>query len=626
MRALKLLIFIWLNCTLLNAQNEFRIWYFGQQAGLDFLTSPPTTLTNGVLNTSEACGVMCDNTGGLLFYTTGTYVVDKTHAVMANGTGLNGNFSTTQLAIVKQPGNNTNYYIFTADATGASFGLRYSVVDMSLAAGLGSVTAKNVLLHTPTCEKVVVARHCNGEDVWVVSHDYSSNQFRCFLLTSAGVNTTAVVSAIGQTVSNPFGAMGQLKVSPDGRKLATATHSASTTNNSEMGFHLFDFDPATGVVSNSLALSNIIYAYGMEFSPDGRKLYGTTAPSNINIPSQLFQWDVCQTSSAAIVASQYSVGAPFASGAVQWAIDGKLYVAVSPTVSTTQSISVIQNPNASGAAMGFAPLSVSTAPKIPRSGLPNFINQYQRPSPQPFSSNIACLSASFSAPAAATTTVGCSQNAFSYTGYAWDFGEPASGAANTSNLQSPTHKYMGLGTYTVKAVLYSPCNNDTVIKVVNITAPGPSVTVSGVFNICKGDKRVYTAAGASSYQWGGNITGTSASLSPTATTVYTVSGTAAGCTNSKTFTVTVNECLGFSEKTAGSQISVFPQPFSSELMIESTEQGTLALFDLNSKQVLAASFSEGLSKLYTSLLSPGVYIMQVRTSQGVELRKLVKVE
>lgn len=34
--------------------------------------------------------------------------------------------------------------------------------------------------------------------------------------------------------------------------------------------------------------------------------------------------------------------------------------------------------------------------------------------------------------------------------YAWDFGDPASGAANTSTLQNPTHKFVAYGTYQVK--------------------------------------------------------------------------------------------------------------------------------------------------------------------------------
>jgi hypothetical protein len=38
-----------------SAQNETTKWYFGYQAGLDFMTNPPTILTNGAMNVTEGC-------------------------------------------------------------------------------------------------------------------------------------------------------------------------------------------------------------------------------------------------------------------------------------------------------------------------------------------------------------------------------------------------------------------------------------------------------------------------------------------------------------------------------------------------------------------------------------------
>lgn len=62
---------------------------------------------------------------------------------MANGTALQGNASSTQSGvIIKQPGNTNLDHVFTTAAQAAAAGLRYSVVDMNLAAGNGSVTVK----------------------------------------------------------------------------------------------------------------------------------------------------------------------------------------------------------------------------------------------------------------------------------------------------------------------------------------------------------------------------------------------------------------------------------------------------------------------------------------------------
>jgi len=82
------------------SQNEFSKWYFGQFAGLDFSTSPPTILTNGGTS-SNGGATICDNTGNLLFYSNGgNAIFNNTHSVMANGNGLAGIAGTQPLVAV----------------------------------------------------------------------------------------------------------------------------------------------------------------------------------------------------------------------------------------------------------------------------------------------------------------------------------------------------------------------------------------------------------------------------------------------------------------------------------------------------------------------------------------------
>src|SRR5436189_4621483 len=92
-----------------GAQNETKKWYFGYGAGLDFMNSPPTPLT-GSLNTLEGCASIADAAGNLLFYTDGSTVYDQTHAVMANGSGLMGNSSSTQSGVIETQPGTTNLY------------------------------------------------------------------------------------------------------------------------------------------------------------------------------------------------------------------------------------------------------------------------------------------------------------------------------------------------------------------------------------------------------------------------------------------------------------------------------------------------------------------------------------
>jgi len=234
-----------------SAQNQTKKWLFGATAGIDFVPGTPIPITTGAMNPWEGCASIADATGALLFYTDGLQVWNKLNLVMPNGTGLMGNSSSTQSGvIVKQPGNPNIYYIFTTDAQAGANGLRYTTVDMSLAAGNGSVTVKNTLIYGQTTEKLTAVRHCNGVDIWVVSHDYPTNNFRANLVTAAGVGPS-ILSAVGPAHSGSTNTIGQMKASPNGRKLAYGAEYAPFD-----AFHLFDFNNATGVVSNYLNLGN----------------------------------------------------------------------------------------------------------------------------------------------------------------------------------------------------------------------------------------------------------------------------------------------------------------------------------------------------------------------------------
>ncbi|MES2680220.1 MAG: hypothetical protein V4635_10060, partial [Bacteroidota bacterium] len=436
-------------------QNESNKWYFGWNAGLDFMTNPPTILT-GSLVTQEGCASIADAAGNLLFYTDGLTVYNSTHAVMANGNNLMGNGSTTQAAvIVKKAGTSNMYYVFTNDDVAGIDGLRYSEIDMNLASGQGSVTVKNTFLVNGLTEKLTSVRHCNGTDVWVMVHDNTANNFRAFQVSSGGVNPNPVVSAVGP---NNVGVVGYMKFSPNGKKLALAVYSSSV--------QVYDFDPATGVVSNSLGLPGAT-AYGCEFSPDGTKLYASGG-------TKVYQWDLCAGSPTAVAASLYTVSATGPWG-MQLASNGKIYV----TRYTTTTLGVVNNPNVGGSGCNYVDLGQSISPNTARLGLPNFITSSLAPPATPFthtvSNSFGCQTASFTAPPVVQnfSLTGCAASGYSLNSMLWIFGDPASGSANTSTLTNPAHAFTSLGTYTTSLIMYYTCGGgtDTIKQVVVINQP-----------------------------------------------------------------------------------------------------------------------------------------------------------
>lgn len=472
-----LIIFFSTISSYIFAQGEANWWYFGYNAGLDFTGGSPVAVTNGQLYTHEGCASISDATGNLLFYTDGIKVWNRTHVQMPNGFGLMGNPSATQSGvIIQKPGSTTNYYIFTVDAYTKPNGIRYSEVDMALNTGLGDVKAnKNILLNTPSCEKITGIRHCNNTDVWVVTHDWNSKTFRTYLVTPTGVNLNPVLSNVGLVVFGKGGnSQGYLKASPDGTKLASAT-------DVDNRFELFDFNNSTGIVSNQILFSQTIAtsgAYGVEFSPDGTKMYS----SNIN-PGNIYQYDLCAGSNSEIANSGVKIGTSSSKfGALQLGPDKKIYVARDES----SWLGVINNPNTIGVGCNYVDNGVNLAGRVSRLGLPNFVPWYFKPTPPPFLVSVNCLNINFTAPAVNITNCSSSTNAI--ISVSWNFGDPISGLNDTSTVSNPSHHFSSAGPYTVSLVLHYACSNDTLRQTVTPTNLGnPNIVVTVLAAICTGD-------------------------------------------------------------------------------------------------------------------------------------------
>ena len=94
-----------------SAQLEANNWYFGDHADITFQNTIPLPRGDAQINSREGCAAVSDKlTGALLFYTDGAKVWNSRHQVMQNGTGLKGETSATQSAvIIPNPPNSLQY-------------------------------------------------------------------------------------------------------------------------------------------------------------------------------------------------------------------------------------------------------------------------------------------------------------------------------------------------------------------------------------------------------------------------------------------------------------------------------------------------------------------------------------
>lgn len=348
------LLLLMLSVTAAKAQYE-NVWAFGTRAGIDFNSGSPVAVKDS-MRTPEGCASVCGANGQLLFYTEGSQVWGRNHQLMPNGSNLaplpismpsiSTSGSTTQGAqIVPIPGQAQRYYIFSL--TSIEFGnysgrLYYSVVDMSLNGGMGDIAAgeKGILIDSMLTEKMtaVAGNHCN---VWLLARA-TVPRIKAYSISASGIDLSPVVSNVSQALSGIASAAGVIATSPNRRKVAIGGILQSN------GLAVYDFDPASGQLTNELLLNpSSMGVYGLCFSPDNSKLYGST--NNGPGTPFIFQYDLSAGSPAAIAASMTTYPFDFFTQ-LKLAPDGMIYFASDGT-----TIGRFRYPNLAGAAALYEP-------------------------------------------------------------------------------------------------------------------------------------------------------------------------------------------------------------------------------------------------------------------------------
>jgi PKD repeat protein len=536
---------------------------------------------------------------------------------MMNGFGLTGDYSSSQSGlIVPWPGSDSLYYIFTVPAEAVSPGLNYSIVDMSLQGGLGKVILKNEFVLYPCTEKVTAVFKPNSQDYWIITHGWNNNSFFSFELTSAGLNLTPVISNVGTTVnSNSWNTIGYLKASPTGDKIAQAIWGDNY-------FELFDLDNNTGVISNAITLPSLSGAgsgaYGVEFSPDGSRLYGS-----VITPGNVYQWNMNAGSSAAIIASRTLVGISAVSfnGALQLASDGKIYMAEYGSF----WLGVINYPDSLGVDCNFVDQGFLMSGGLNGLGLPNN-----------FPGFYIGLSAGPTAALAVSDTEVCQKFCLSFfdssthnpTSWQWLF---PGGVPSTSTSQNPSSIcYPTPGTYDVTLITTNGSGADTVTLtdfiIVNPTPPFPVITQNG-FDL--------TSTPAIIYQWQLNsvdIAGaTNQSYTISQSGFYTVIiSDANGCKSATTIDIIIE---GTEDVSDGNSIEVFPNPGDSHFDIAfsgTNAAGQLLLRVYNSLGQVVLSNTENLAtnhfttSIDISKLPAAVYYLGISGEDFTVKKKIVK--
>ena len=463
-------------------------WVFGYGARVNFSGPIPVGSSNAAINSNESTASVSDpTTGQLLFYTDGRTVWNANNQVMPNGANLLGglfNSCTQGALIVPFPEDSRRYYLFTLEELEAltSFpvvdnGLRYSVVDMTLNGGLGDVQVAtlNTQLATDLTEKLIVISSSDIQGFWVIAHKKNANQFLAWKIDACGISTQPVVSTVGSNFASvPIGATeawsGAMDASPDGNRIGMPVDWSDR-------IEFFDFNKTTGIVSNPLTVNvtddstpGFLRKYGACFSPDGSKFYYT----NFN---SVYQLNLSTYTSAAIASSNTLIYSPvlepngYPSAQIEQAPNNKLYVAIG----NAGRLDEISNPNSLGLGCAYANNAVSLGSATCQLGLPAQVplGEFAAGSTITFLPD-SCLQSYISFSISTASLI----NQIN-----WNFGDPTSGANNSSSNLNPSHLFSGIGTYQITAIVEFDCYTDTVTQ--NITLFNCADTITPITDTCQ---------------------------------------------------------------------------------------------------------------------------------------------
>ncbi|WP_405248149.1 T9SS type B sorting domain-containing protein [Cellulophaga sp. Asnod2-G02] len=483
------------------SQKESANWYFGDYAGLNFNTDSPKALLNGKLITNEGCATISDPNGNLLFYTDGVTVWDRKHEEMPNGQDLKGHSSSTESAlIIPKPGSKTSFYIFTIDQPSYYLkedspieGVNFSEVNLALNGGYGDVvtSVKNKHLMTynnsdsfereyKSSEKITAVTHSDGSSIWVTT--YFIDKFYSFLVDQNGVNSEPIISVVNQNVKPEFNdaganitAIGYMKISPNGKKIAIA-HSSTTAGNERQGHKrsgkvlLYNFNNTNGVISGQTEILSNAYPYGLEFSPNSQFLYATNSifdSNDVFDHGDLLQYDTGSSNVAAsklIIKSSQNVA-----GALQLAIDGKIYRAGYKVFAKGLDLSVINEPNNLGASCNYLENAINLGGRASNLGLP------------PFVQSIFLYSFEYEETCLGNQTHFFITSEDPYDSIEWNFGD-----GTTSIQEEAFHQYASPGIYLVSLTLsLNGVKRDPLLKEIIISEP--PVVVNDIYDLIQCD-------------------------------------------------------------------------------------------------------------------------------------------
>lgn len=466
---------------------------------------------NYFFGTSVNATSISDKYGNLIFYANGETIYHKGLDTLYTTGNINvDRVEAYQSLFIPKPGNSNRYFYITPPCDYLPLGVNYTELDKTLNAGLGGIVGNPyTYLMGPTCSKVTATYHANGKDIWVMTHEINSNNFKAFLVTKDGFSPNPVISSIGvnyvvnlaQAWHRDDPSAGQMKFSPSGEKLVTCVNGINVVQ-------VFNFNKSTGILSDVISIPFYQPTY-CEFSSDGTIAYighGTVSVSGSTTLSTsqhldtnaVYQINLLAGNETQIANSLYKVNPNndnrIEFNSMQLTYDGNIYV-IDDSYGDRYKLNKIISPNVAGPGCNF----IQYAEVFPYyQSIP--IHQF-RPLPSFFPSYLdrnilfanTCLNDS---------VLICTQTNTNFDSIRWEFNDPLLGLISIPNQDTIYHQFPGFGPYEISLKRYRNAGNLDVTKKLLFIYPQANILLPDDTLICHGETVSFTAlADSCEFSW-----------------------------------------------------------------------------------------------------------------------------
>ncbi len=306
-------------------------------------------------------------------------VWNKDIQVLVNGEVYSSEFITQGVLFLPDPGREDHIHLWnliTSCGNGTKCPSDY-LIDLNAHNGSGEVLSLGLLGYPGTdngfTERLNAVKHSDGKSWWVFFHDQENSDFYRYLMTAAGTG-----SPLSQSIGSIHGSQaphhyGQIKFSHDGMRLMVVSAYGIVD--------VFEVDRCTGLLRNWIPLGDTLTGlhevfYGCSFSPDGKKIYASTADTYYD--TYFYQWDLTASNIPASKTIIYHDTLSPGWGQHQLGPDGKIYITQKDQIDSLSyanyALSVIADPDQAGLACNFQYLGLDLQGRRTSYNLPNLPN------------------------------------------------------------------------------------------------------------------------------------------------------------------------------------------------------------------------------------------------------------